>query len=1055
MFSIFFINRPIFASVISILLVLFGAIAFLVLPMEQFPDITPPEVRVSTAYPGASAETVAATVGAPIEQQVNGVEDMLYMASTSSADGSYELTVTFALGTDIDIATVLVQNRVAQATPKLPEEVRTQGVTTQKQSTNMLGVITLYSDDGRYDELFLANYALINLKDELSRIPGVSRISYFPDQDYGMRLWLDPTRMQARGVTTEDVIAALKEQNVQVAAGQVGQPPAPAGVNKQFILNTKGRLETPEEFGNIILKTSADGGVLRVKDIARVELGAKQYFNGGRRNGQPAAVLIPYGTPGGNTIQAVEAIKQRMEELSAQFPAGLKYEVSWNAATFVEASMTQVEHTLIEAFVLVLIVVLAFLHNWRATLIPMLAIPVSIVGTFAVMLLLGFSINMLTMFGLILAIGIVVDDAILVVENAERIMHHDRLDAKEATKRAMLEIAGPIIAVTLVLMAVFLPSAMLPGLTGQLYRQFAATIAVATGLSAIVALTLSPALAGALMKASGGPKGWYGRTFDRLFDAFTAGYTRVVRWCVQHLLISGLAVAALLAATYAAVTHVPTGFLPQEDELIVLVDFRLPANASFARTLAVTQKMEQQAMTVPGVAGLVSLPGYGFISKQGLDRGGAVIWLKPWDERTGKTEQLAGIVGHLRKAFDSIQEARFVVFTRPSIPGLGLRAGFDMQLQDRAAMGPEALGQIASAVVDAANGQSSLRAVYTPFVPGIPQLFLDIDREKIKKMGLPLSAVFNALQTSLGSAYINDFNLYGRTWQVRAQAEAAFRNRAEDVLRLEVRAPSGETVPLGAVVQIREAFAPDQVTRYNLYRSAGIQGEPAPGVSSGQALQIMQELAQSVLPPGISYAWTGISYQEKQAGSAAILAFGLAVLVVYLILAAQYEAWTTPLAVVFTVPVFVLAAMLGLMLRGMDNGLYAQVGLVLLVGLGAKNAILIVEFAREAQSKGMAAIDAAVEAARLRLRPILMTSFAFIAGLIPLLLATGAGAASRQAVATAVAFGMLGGTLLGVFVTPVMYSIFQTLAGRPGGERSAEQAAETESVPTGTARGPA
>ncbi len=1040
MFSLFFIQRPIFATVISILITLAGAIAFFQLPISMYPDITPPVVRVAATYPGASAQVVADTVAASIEQEVNGVEGMLYMQSTSASDGSYSLDVTFELGTDVDLATVLTQNRVNIAEAKLPEEVKQQGITTKKQSTALIAILNVFSPDNQYDELFLVNYVTLNIKDELSRVKGVGAVNVYPAKEYGMRIWLDPEKLKARGLTTTDVVQAIREQNVQVAAGQIGQPPAPEGLDFQLTVNTLGRLTEAEQFENIIVKTdpianTQGGRVTRVKDVARVELGAKSYSDSSTLNGKSAASLLIYQAPGSNAVQVAHDVQAVMENLKGFFPQGLDYQMTYDYAEFVVESIHEVYKTLFEAFVLVFIVVLVFLHNWRATLIPSLTIPVALVGTFAVMLAFGFSLNTLTLFGLVLAIGIVVDDAILVVENVERNMHLYHLPPKEATARAMGEVFGPIIATSLVLMAVFLPSALLPGVTGQLFLQFALTIAVSTLLSTINALTLSPALCGMILKPVA-HKNVFARLFDSAFDRLTALYSYLVRFSLKPLWI-GFFIAAFggaLGLTYWVATSVPTGFLPPEDQGILFFDAQLPDGASLARTEAVMKQTGALAEKLPGVADVITLPGFSMLGGAGSNKGLGIALLKPSEERPDV--DVVQVIGALRKQLQAVQEAQVFVFTLPAIIGLGNTGGFDLRLQDRAGLGREALQQATQEVTAAANSQSQLQAVYSTYRAGVPQLFLDIDRVKVKQLDVPLQTVFDTLQAFLGSTYVNDFNLYGRTFQVKVQAESQFRAHPEDIVKLEMRNRSGQVIPLGSVLTVKEDFGPEQVTRYNLYPASTINGNAAPGVSSGQALTIMEELTRANLPQGMGYAWSSMSYQEKQSGGQGNIAFILGLIVVYLILAAQYESWSLPLPVVLSVPLAVLGAMSFLLYFGMDNNLFTQVGLVLLIALAAKNAILIVEFARENRAHGKTLVESAVTAAQTRLRPILMTSFAFVFGVLPLMLSTGAGSGSRQALGTVVFGGMIGGTLLGLLFTPLLYVVVQGIAERFGGAKA-------------------
>jgi hydrophobic/amphiphilic exporter-1 (mainly G- bacteria), HAE1 family len=1046
MLSKFFINRPVFASVISIVIILLGAVAGLGLPIAQYPELAPPTVRVEALYPGANAKTIADTVAAPIEQEVNGVDGMIYMSSTSS-DGRYGLDVTFEVGTDVDMASVLVQNRVSIAQPKLPEEVRRLGVTTKKQSTSLAGVVALFSPDGKVDDLELSNFLSNYWRDEVARIPGVGGVNIMPMKDYSMRVWLDPERLKARGLTVTDAIGALQSQNVQVAAGALGRQPAPAGTDFEYIVNTKGRLTTAEEFGAIIIRSAPDGQHLLLRDIARIELGARDYSTQAGFNGKPNAVLVVYQSPGANLVEITDSLSRLIDRLTGPsavpLPSGAEVEFFYDASMFVKSSMHEVLKTLIEAFVLVSIVVLVFLQSLRTTLIPLLTIPVSLIGTLLFMNALGFSINMLTMFGIVLAIGIVVDDAIVVVENVERNMAEHGLSPKEATVKAMGEITGPVIAITLVLMSVFIPTAFLPGMTGEMYRQFALTIASSTFLSAVCALTLSPALCGLILKKHDphhqpGPIGRVlkapANAFNWCFDRITAGYGRVAWLFAKAAPVSILLMIGVLVLTAWMYRRVPTGFVPNEDLGFVVCAAQLPDGASLERSQAVIAAVTEAAGKIDGIANVVSLAGFSVIQGNATNVANAWIVLDPWDERysAGKNRSIEAIMGDLQQAISPMQEADFLIFSLPPISGVGNAAGFDLRLQDRGNAGRDALQQAMGQLIGAgmgqanANGQMKLLAVFSSFRSAVPQIYLDIDREKVMRLGIGLQSVFDTLRTYLGSAYVNDFNLLGRTFQVNAQAEARFRLQPADIKRLEVRNANGAMIPLGAFASVGDALGPDRVERYNLYEAATINGIPAPGTSTGEAMSIMEQAASS-LPPGMGYEWTALSFQERRAGNQGAIVFLLGIVMVYLILAAQYEAWTTPLAVVFSIPLVVIGAATALWYRGLDNNVFTQIGLVLLVGLGAKNAILIVEFARENLAKGMTPLDSAVDAAKARFRPILMTSFAFILGVVPLLTATGAAAASRRALGTAVFGGMLSQTVLGLLFTPMLFVVVVTI----------------------------
>ncbi len=1058
MISSFFINRPIFASVISILTVIAGVVAYLSLPISQYPDLTPPVIQVSAMYPGASSQTVADTVAAPIEQQVNGVDGMLYMESTSGNDGSYTLSVTFKLGTDPDMATVLVQNRVNVAMPQLPQEAQRQGVTSQKKSTNMIGIVSIYAQDpgddealkkivARYDDTFLVNFTNINVKDTIARVPGVGGVSVFPIKDYSMRIWVDPQKLKARDMDASDVINAIKSQNAQVAAGTIGAPPAPSTQETELVIKTQGRLTDVNQFENIVVK-SEKGRLTLLKDVARIELGGKLYNISANRQGKPAAVMIVYQSPGGNAVDAAEKTRAAIAELEKTFPVGIKTSMSYDVSDYILASIDEVYKTFAEAVILVIIVVLVFLQSFRATIVPVITIPVAIIGTFIFLALFGFSINTLTLFGLILAIGIVVDDAIVVVENVERIMSTEHLPAKEATRKAMNEITGAIVAISLVLMAVFLPTLMLPGLPGQMYKQFALTIAASTFLSAVNALTLSPALCAILLKPHDKNHKPFilSRAFNYCFDVLSNAYAKLVQFlCYKYVIPFSLAAfAAVIFATYHAIMSVPTGFVPSEDRGLIIVNVQLPDGASFERTQAVIDKvtkiLKPDGKLQKGYVDFNTLTGYSLLSGNGTNTGSLFAMLEPWDVRYANMKDglgLKAMINRLQEQVSQIPEAQIFVFTLPPIDGLGTGSGFDMRLLDQAGLGGPALMDAATNISMQAYVTPELAQTYSTFRAYIPQLYANVDRQKVMQMGIPLDAVNSTLQSYLGSAYINDFNLFGRTFQVTLQADQPYRMTADQIGKLEVKNPTNQQmVPLSTFTQVTETVGPDKITRYNLYPSAQITGQPAPGVSSGQSLEIMEGLAAQTLPQGMSYAWTATAYQEKQAGGQGGMVFVGAAVVVYLILAALYESWSQPLSVLLSVPMVILGAMLLCMHMGEDNNIFTQIGLVLLVGLGAKNAILIIEFAREYRAKGRPIIESAVEAARLRLRPILMTSFAFILGCVPLMLSKGAGAAGRRALGTAVVGGMVGQTILGLLFVPVLYVTVQGISEAFGGGKS-------------------
>ncbi|TWU62734.1 efflux RND transporter permease subunit [Crateriforma conspicua] len=1034
--SKFFIFRPIFAAVISIVIVIAGVVSFFALPVAKFPPISPPTVSVTAMYPGADAKTIAETVATPIEQQVNGVEGMLYMSSASANDGSYSLTVTFELGTDMDIASVLVQNRVAIAEPRLPFEVRQQGITTRKRSTQILQFLSLTSPDESYNALFLSNYAL-SVRDELSRIKGVGDVQVFGVGDYSMRVWLEPEKLRQRGLTTQDVVDAISEQNIQVAAGQVGAEPAPPGTAYQLTVNARGRLVQPEEFANIIIRAEQGGRVLRVGDIARVELGGQNYVYNSKYNGVPSASIGIYQLPGANAIETAGLIRDRMDELAASnnWPDGVQFDIPFDSTLFVEASVVEVYKTLVSAVVLVVLVIFIFLQDWRATIVPVVAIPVSLIGTFMIMNVAGFSINMLSLFGIVLAIGIVVDDAIVVVENTTRHLE-DGLSSKDAAVKAMDEITGPVIATTLVLLAVFVPCAFMPGITGELFRQFALTISAAVLISTLNALTLSPALCGILLRPPKESTFVGFRWFNRGFDSATNGYTAIVRRIVRFVFGVGLVYAGLLLLIGWGFGSLPTGFVPEEDQGYLMVNVQLPDAASRQRTDRVIDQLDKIYNNTPGVANTLSVSGYSLLSGYADSNVAfSVVVLKPWEERETPEEQLPGILKHLREQFAQLQDAVVFPFTPPPIDGLGNAGGFQMELLDQGASGYEQLQNAATDVVETASGQSRLAALNSSFRANVPQLFADVDRLKAKTQDVPLGTVFGTLQAYLGSAYVNDFTYNNRTYQVRLQADAPERANASDILRLDVRNIHGEMIPMSSIVNVRDEFGPSVVKRYNLYPSASINGSPAPGTSSGEALNLMEQIAQSRLAPGFGFAWTGMSYQEKLAGGGQLAIFGLAILAVFLVLAAQYESWTSPAAVILVVPLAVLGVILALVVRGADNNVYTQIGIVLLVALASKNAILIVEFASQQRREGMDIGQAAVSAASLRFRAILMTAFSSILGFLPLIVSSGAGAASRRAVGNAVVGGMIAATFFSLLLVPTFFFVMQTIAewgGRRG-----------------------
>ncbi len=1024
--SRFFINRPIFASVISIVIIIAGIVSQGALPVEKFPQVTPPTVVVTAVYPGANAKVIAETVAAPIEQEVNGVEDMLYMSSISADDGTYSLTVTFDIGVDLDMATVLVQNRVAIAEPKLPEDARRQGITTKKKSTSILQFIALTSDKPEFDSLYLSNFATIRLKDELGRINGVGEVTIFGAADYSMRVWLDPRKLKSRDVTTQDVVRTIQEQNVQVAAGRIGQPPAPKGTAFEFTVNTLGRLVNAKQFENLIIKTAQGGRITRVKDVARIELGAKEYKYGSKFKGKQSTSIGIYQLPGANALEVADGVRAKLKELSQSFPEGVEYSIPFDSTAFVTASIEEVYTTLFQAIGLVVLVIFIFLQDWRTTLVPCAAIPVSLIGTFAIMSGIGFSINMITLFGVVLAIGIVVDDAIVVVENTAR--HIDAgLDSRAAAIKAMEEVTAPVIATTLVLLAVFVPTAFMGGITGQLYRQFALTISGAVMISTINALTLSPALCAILMRPSAEKKNFFFRGFNRLFDTMTGAYSSVVRLFVRRVIMVLVLFFGLVFLTGWGFGSLPTGFLPTEDQGYCFLNVQLPDAASLERTNEVMEQVDEVIRSTPGVENWLTISGYSLLSSTSSSNSAmAIVIYKPWGDRTKPDEQQDAIVGHLRKKLSQIQSAVAIAFIPPPIDGLGNAGGFQMQIQDRGSVGLEELGAVTAEMVAAGNSQSGLTALSTTFRANVPQLFADIDRTKVKTLEIPLNDVFGTLQAYLGSSYVNDFNAFGRTYQVRVQADHQYRVSAQDILQLNVRNLKGEMIPMGTFTSVDESLGPQSVLRYNLYPTASINGEAAAGKSSGDALQLMEEMAKTSLPSSMGFEWTGMSYQEKAAGSPYGI-FAIAIIFVFLVLSAQYESWTMPAAVIAVVPLAVLGVVIALMISGMDNNTYTQIGVVLLVALASKNAILIVEFASEQREEGKTIQEAAVNAARLRFRAIQMTAISSILGFLPLLIASGAGAASRQAVGNAVVGGMCAATVFSLLFVPTFFVVFRSL----------------------------
>jgi len=1031
MFSQFFIKRPIFAGVISLLFFISGAISVGLLPITEYPEVVPPTVVVKASYPGANPKVIAETVASPLEQEINGVENMLYMSSQATSDGALKLTVTFEIGTDVDKAQAQVQSRVDRATPRLPEDVQRLGIVTEKSSPDLTMVVHLIAPDDRYDMLYLSNYASLNVKDELARIEGVGSVALFGAGEYSLRIWLDPNKVAALGMAPADIVTAVREQNKQAAAGSLGAQPS--GSDFQLLINVKGRLAEKEEFEDIIIRVGEQGEIIRLKDVARVELGAKSYSLRSLLDNKEAVAMGVFQASGSNAIQISDDVRSTMDRLSASFPDGLEYSIVYDPTVFVRGSIEAVIKTLFEAILLVVIVVVLFLQTWRASIIPLVAVPVSLVGTFAFMHLMGFSLNALSLFGLVLAIGIVVDDAIVVVENVERNIE-EGLAPIPATQKAMKEVTGPIVATTLVLAAVFIPTAFMSGLTGQFYKQFALTITISTFISAINSLTLSPALAALLLKGHDAPKDWLTRAmdkafgvwlfapFNRLFNRASKGYGWMVRKVIRFGAIIGILYVALVAFTGFQFTNTPTGYVPGQDKQYLVAMTQLPDAASLERTESVIRRMSDIVLDHPGVLHSVAFPGLSINGFTNSPNAGVVfVALDSFENRTSPELSANAIAGQLNAKFAGIEDAFIAIFPLPPAQGLGTIGGFRLQIQDKANLGYEALYNAARAVQFKAWKTPELTGVFSSYQVNVPQLDLDIDRTKAKQQSVSLDQIFQTLQTYMGSTYVNDFNLFGRTYQVKMQADESFRQTPEQVNQLKVPNQNGDMVPLGSFINITQSSGPDRVMHYNGYTTAEINGGPAPGVSSGQAQAAIEKILDETLPIGMTYEWTEITYQQILAGDTGMFVFPLVILLVFLVLAAQYESLSLPMAIILIIPMTILSAISGVLMYGSDNNIFTQIGLIVLVGLATKNAILIVEFAKEKQDSGMSTMDAILESARLRLRPILMTSIAFIMGVLPMVVSTGAGSEMRQAMGVAVFSGMIGVTIFGLILTPLFY----------------------------------
>jgi hydrophobe/amphiphile efflux-1 (HAE1) family protein len=1032
MFSQIFIERPRLAMVVSIIITLAGLIALLNIPVAQYPQITPPVIRVTATYPGANAQVVADTVAAPIEEEVNGVDNMLYMSSTCANDGSYRLSVTFDVGTDPDIDQVNLQNRVQLATSKLPKEVVDQGIDVRKRSASIMAAISFYSPKRSRDRLFLSNYVSKNIKDALVRLRGVSDGFIFGEFEYSMRVWMDSGRLTALGLTADDVIAAIRQQNVQAAVGSIGSEPVDDSQQLQFTLQAKGRLQDVEDFEKIIVRANDHGGLVRIRDIAKVELGAKSYGHQSILNGSAAVTVALYRSPGANTLETMREVKAELEHLAQRQPSDVEYQIILDTTKYVSAAIHEIEFTLFLTFLLVVGVIFIFLQDWRASLIPTITVPVSLIGTFAVLLALGYSANTISLFALIMAIGLVVDDAIVVVENVYRIMENRKLGPKAATMRAMGQVTGPIVATTLVLLAVFVPVGFMPGITGQLYKQFAVTICTSVVISAICALTLSPALCATLLRPTRpvrrGPLAWFNRALDTSRKIYVVGAS----WLIRRLLIVLLVFIGIFGASYVLLISRPTSFLPQEDQGWFFVNIQLPEASSLARTNKVLQQLTRELKSIEGVDNVIAVGGFSLLSGNADNVGFGIGILAPWDERNRHELHLNAIMGQAQAKLAAISSANIFAFAPPAILGLGTSGGFDFRLQALEDQSPREIAATTRALVIAANQDPALMRVFSTYTANTPQLFVNLDRTRAEYLKIPVSRVFSTLQAQLGSGYVNDFNLYGRVYQVKVQAEARYRDAQEDIGRLYLRSDDDKMVPMRSLVTLSTVLGPQIVDRYDQFASTQINGSAAPGFSSGDAIAAMEQLAAKVLPQGYGYDWSSLSLQERKAGGKVSTLFGLALLFGYLFLVGQYESWTIPLPIIVYVPVATLGALIGLWLTGLNLSIYAQIGLVLLVGLASKNAILIVEFSKDRRQEGMSVEKAAVEGARIRFRPVLMTAFTFILGVAPMVIASGAGAGSRRAIGTTVFAGMLMATLVGIFLIPALYYGFQSFRERAG-----------------------